>query len=44
MANNSHLNLKDYVSDINREGSNTLFNDITVQSFKIATGQLPDKY
>ena len=43
MANNSHLNLKDYVSDINREGSNTLFN-ITVQSFKIATGQLPDKY
>ena len=46
MANNGHLNLKEYVSDINRkrEGSKTLFNDITVRTFKIATGKLPDKY
>ena len=46
MANNSHFNLKDYVSDINRkrEGSNTLFNDITVRIFKIATSRLTDKY
>ena len=46
MANNSHLNIKDYVSDINRkrEGSNTLFNNITARIFKIATGWLPDQY
>ena len=39
MVNNSHLNLKDYVSDINRkrEGSNTLFYDFIVRTFKIAT-------
>ena len=46
MVNNSHLNLKDYVSDINRkrEGSNRHIYDITVRIFKIATGRLPDKY